>query len=154
MIELKKTSKDKRSLGVGRKKRKKKLLGSVNVVNNRFYEELELVETDNIKVEFDHLVEEITKQGEKFYRNPVYNELKIYKSMIKQFIKHTTDNMFSVEHYIGGRIRIRQKIYTITKIIDQKLEALTKLIISEQSQNIDLLSTLDEIRGLLIDFYK
>jgi len=49
---------------------------------------------------------------------------------------------------------MRQKIYTVTKLIDKKLDALTKLVLTQQAQNITLLATLDEIRGLLIDLYK
>jgi uncharacterized protein YaaR (DUF327 family) len=61
--------------------------------------------------------------------------------------------MISIEHQIGGT-RMKQKIYTVTRIIDQKLSALAELVFSQQAKNINLLATLDEIRGLLIDLYK
>jgi len=152
MIELEKTNKNKKSLEIKNRKKKKKIPGNLNIVQSRFYDELKLVETEDIRIEFNKLVEEITEQGKRFYKNPLYKELKTYKSMIKKFIEYVTDNMFVVEHYTGGRMR--KKIYTLTKIINNKLEALTKLIMSQQKENIDLLSTLDEIRGLLVDLYK
>ena len=79
-------------------------------------------------------------------------ELALYKSMIREFLKYVTDHMLSVEHYTGGKLK--QKIYTVTKIIDERLSALTELVVNQQLQNLDLLSTLDEIRGLLVDLYK
>jgi uncharacterized protein YaaR (DUF327 family) len=152
MIEIEKTERDKKSLNVKRKKEKKKVSEEVNVLQSSFYDELKLAETEEIHIEFDKLVEEITRQGERFSKNPTLQELKLYKSMIREFLKYVTDRMFSVEHHTGGKWK--QKIYTVSKIIDEKLQALTKLVVSQQTDNIDLLATLDEIRGLLIDLYK
>jgi uncharacterized protein YaaR (DUF327 family) len=49
---------------------------------------------------------------------------------------------------------MKQKIYTVTRIIDEELHDLTMYVMSQQTSNINLLSTLDEIRGLLIDLWK
>jgi hypothetical protein len=152
MIEMEKTGKDKKSVRI-KPKSQKRLRETFNVLHSRFYDELQVAETENFHFEFDNLVDEITKQGEKFAKNPNLEELKLYKSMIMEFMKHVTEHMFAVEHHTGGT-RMRQKIYTVTKIIDERLNALTKLVLSQQSSNINLLSTLDEIRGLLIDLYK
>jgi len=152
MIELEKTGRDKKSISIKKKRAKKSSTGSVKVVQSRFYDELRFAETEEIHIEFDKLIAEITKQGEKFSKKPTAQLLKTYKSMIREFLKYITDNMFRVEHYTGGRLK--QKIYTVTIIIDKKLSALTRLMLSQQAQNIDLLSTLDEIRGLLVDLYK
>ncbi len=152
MIEIEKTERDKKNLTVKRKKDKKKISEHVNVLQSRFYDELKLAETEDLHIEFENLVQEITSQGERFYKNPTLQELKLYKSMIRKFLKYVTDRMFAVEQHTGGKWK--QKIYTISKIIDTKLEALTKLVVSQQANNINLLSSLDEIRGLLIDLYK
>ena len=152
MIKLEKTARDKKGLKIGKKKEKKKVGQNVNVIQGSFYDELQNVETEDYRIEFDKLVDEIMKQGERFAKNPTFNELKKYKSMIRQFIKHVTENMVRIEHYTGGRLR--QKIYTLAKIVDERLKALSDLIISNQIKNINLMSKLDEIRGLLIDLYK
>lgn len=152
MIEMEKTGKDKKSIRIKSKSRKN-VQHPVNVVHSRFYDELKIAETESIHVAFDNLIEEIKKQGEKFAKNPNLEELKLYKSMIMEFLKYVTEHMYAVEHHTGGT-RMRQKIYTVTKIIDEKLDALTQFVLSQQAQNINLLATLDEIRGLLIDLYK
>jgi len=152
MIELEKTIKDKKRIQLTNKKGKKKITKNVNIVQGSFYDELQNQELEEYKLEFDKLVYEITEQGKRFAKNPTYKELKKYKSMIRQFIKHVTNNMVSIEHYTGGKFK--QKIYTLARIVDDKLKALSDLIMSNQIQNIDLMSKLDEIRGLLIDLYK
>lgn len=153
MIEMGKTGKDKTNVRIKKRKTQKGSTGLVDIIHSRFYDELKIAETEKVYIEFDNLVEEITTQGEKFSRKPTYESLKIYKSMIMEFLKYATKNMFSVEHHTGGN-RMKQKIYTVTKIIDSKLNALTELIINQQTHNIDLLATLDEIRGMLVDLYK
>ena len=153
MIEMEKTGKDKSNIKVRKKKAQKGSTGEIDIVHSRFYDELKIAETEKIHIEFDNLIEEITKQGENFSRKPTFESLKIYKSMIMEFLKYVAKNMFAVEHNTGGN-RIRQKIYTVTRIIDTKLNSLTELIINQQANNIKLLSTLDEIRGLLVDIYK
>ena len=136
-----------------KKKPSKKVNHPLNIIQSRFYDELKIAETEDIKISFDNLVQAISKQGEKFSKNPTYSELKIYKSMIMEFLKYVTEHMYQVEHYTSGN-HIKQKIYTVTKIIDERLNALSKLVLNQQSSNIDLLATLDEIRGLLVDLYK
>jgi uncharacterized protein YaaR (DUF327 family) len=152
MIEMEKTGKDKKSVRI-KPKSQKKSHEPINLLQSRFYDELRVAQTETFHIEFDKLVDEITKQGEKFAKNPTLEELKIYKSMIMEFMKYVTEHMFAVEHHTGGT-RMRQKIYTVTKIIDERLNALTQLVLNQQAANINLLSTLDEIRGLLIDLYK
>ena len=152
MIELEKTGRDKKNISV-KKKSGKSVHHSLDIVQSRFYDELKIAETENVHIDFENLVAEISRQGKKFAHNPTYEELKIYKSMVMEFMRHVTERMLAVEHRTGGS-PMRQKIYTVTKLIDKKLDALTKLVLTQQAQNITLLATLDEIRGLLIDLYK
>lgn len=153
MIEMEKTDKDKKSIKIRSKKDNKRILHTVDVVQSRFYDELKVAETEQVRVGFDNLTDEITRQGEKFSKNPSLQELKVYKSLVLAFLKHISEHMISIEHQTGGT-RMKQKIYTVTRIIDQKLSALAELVFSQQAKNINLLATLDEIRGLLIDLYK
>ena len=154
MIEMEKTERDKKSVQVkGKKAQKRGSSPSINIMQSRFYDALKIAETENIQIDFDNLVNEITRQGERFSKNPTLQELKTYKSMIMAFLRYIAEHMFSVEHHTGGT-RLRQKIYTVTKIIDERLRALAELVMNQQARNINLLATLDEIRGLLIDLYK
>lgn len=152
MIEMERTGKDKSRISVSRKKKKESAHESVEMVHGRFYDELQLAETEELHLEFDALVQQISEVGKRFGKNPTIELLKQYKSMIREFLEHVTDNMYHVEKHTSGKLR--QKIYTTARIIDQKLEALTELVLTQQARNIDLLATLDEIRGMLIDLYK
>lgn len=153
MIEMEKTSSQKHSVPVKRKKKEKRAHeAGGNIVQRGFFEDLGAAETQQLHLEFDKLVEEITRQGALFAKNPTHERLGLYKSMIKDFLKYVTEHMLQVEHHTGGRLK--QKIYTVTTIIDEKLNDLATYVMSQQADNIQLLSTLDEIRGLLIDLVK
>jgi uncharacterized protein YaaR (DUF327 family) len=153
MIEMEKTSSQKHSVPIKRKKKEKRAQGAGgSIPQSKFYEELASTEVQQLHLEFDRLVEEISRQGDLFARNPTQKQLVLYKSMIKDFLKYVSEHMFQVEHYTGGKLK--QKIYTVTTIIDEKLNDLTTQVMSQQANNIQLLSTLDEIRGLLIDLVK
>ena len=153
MIEMERTGDSKKNIPVkGKKRRSGEGPGSIHLVQGSFYDELRFAELEELHLAFDELVEQITEVGARFAKNPSASLLKRYKSMIRDFLQHVTERMYLVEHHTGGRLR--QKIYTVTSIIDQRLSALTDLVMSQQSRNIDLLATLDEIRGLLVDLYK
>ena len=154
MIEMEKTSSNKRSISVKRKKEKRSKGASpeIEVIQSRFYDELRIAQIQDLHIEFDDLVAEIAKKGDEFARDPTPELLTIYKSMIKEFLQYVSKRMFQVEHHTGGRLK--QKIYTVTKIIDERLNALTGMVLSQQADNISLLATMDEIRGLLFDLYK
>lgn len=153
MIEMERTGDSKKNIPVkGKKRRKTGPPHPIHLVQGSFYDELRFAEAEEVHLAFDELIEQITEVGARFAKNPTAPLLKQYKSMIREFLEHVTEHMYLVEHHTGGRLR--QKIYTVTRIIDQRLSALTELVMSQQAKNIELLATLDEIRGLLVDLYK
>ena len=135
MIEIEKTERDKKSLNVKRKKGKKKISTSVNLVHSRFYDELKLAEVEEIHIEFVKLVQEITRQGEKFYKNPNYEELKHYKSMVKEFLKYVTDRMFSLEHYTGGKWKQKTEVTLRDRLNQETGELFSVLCIGPAGEN-------------------
>ena len=135
-----------------KEKRSKGASPEIEVIQSRFYDELRIAQIQDLHIEFDDLVAEIAKKGDEFAKDPTPELLTIYKSMIKEFLQYVSKRMFQVEHHTGGRLK--QKIYTVTKIIDERLNALTGMVLSQQADNISLLATMDEIRGLLFDLYK
>lgn len=153
MLEIERTEGDKKNIKIKKKKTSKSAPEEVSITHSTFYDELKIIEAEQLDIEFDNLIDEITKQGEKFYKNPTLKELKIYKSMIAEFLGFIKGNMFKIEQKIGGR-NLRKKIYTVAHIIDKKLEELSHMIFKQEHKHIELLSKLDEIRGLLIDLYR
>lgn len=86
-------------------------------------------------------------------RSMTLRNLKRYKELIGAFISELTANAYSVHQDTGFDQYGHRRLYVIVQEIDQKLESLTREVIHGQADNLDLVSRLDEIRGLLLDIY-
>lgn len=126
----------------------------ISVKQSPFYDKLlEVTEIKEIKLELDQLIDEIDNTGRKFAKKPNIENLKEYKSLIKAFLDTVIDKMFKIKEKMGHRSWVKQKVYITVDKINKKLEQLTNFILKKEKENIDLLATLDEIRGLLVDLY-
>ena len=59
--------------------------------------------------------------------------------------------MLDLEEKTSGVNILKRKRFTIIKVVDKKLNDLTKELIKNQKIQIDILSRIEEINGLLID---
>lgn len=60
---------------------------------------------------------------------------------------------YDIREELGWNQRGQSKVYSLLKKVDQKLEDLTKDFIDKESEQLDLLGKLGEIRGMLVDLY-
>ncbi|PRX26443.1 hypothetical protein BX659_12033 [Orenia metallireducens] len=116
-----------------------------------FLEELTKVHGVQIKGKLDELLEMIDQQGERLNKHRTFRELIRYKKMVKQFVKETVGQMYDVQEDYSP---MQGKVHTIVKSVDKSLEDLTKMILDEQSSQLDILGKLDEVRGMLVDLYR
>ena len=127
----------------------------INVKQSLFYDKLlEVTEIKEVNLELDRLVDQIDDAGKKFAQNQDIKNLQEYKSLIKAFMDTVIEKMFKVKEKMGHRSWVKQKVHITVEKINKKLEKLTDFILEKENKNINLLATLDEIRGLLVDLYK
>lgn len=75
-----------------------------------------------------------------------------YKKAVKTFVNFAVKHALDVKSVISGGLNpIKQKSYTIVKIIDQKVERLTQELLFNQIEKLQILERLDEIKGLLVN---
>ena len=97
------------------------------------------------------LAERIGKQGEAVTKKADLSELQKYRELIAQLLNETTSNSFAFCKMDKFDARGRHKVYAVVKRINQKLDELTSEVLREQTDNIRLLSIVDDIRGMLVD---
>ena len=103
--------------------------------------------------QLDKLLKQIDEQGARLSKTPTYDELKAYRTLIKNFVGEAVNNMYEL-HTQSGWDRIgRQKVYTTVRKIDKKLEEMAEKIRLGQSKQLDIIASHDAIRGLLVDLY-
>ena len=99
------------------------------------------------------LTEKINYQGEIVAKRADIREMQKYRTMITELINETVSNAYSFHKENSFDGRGRPRIYAIIKQVNEKLDQMTQSILSEQSDKIQLMHCVDDIRGLLVDMF-
>ena len=86
-------------------------------------------------------------------KTPTYDELKAYRTLIKDFVGAAVSNMYELNTQAGWDRMGRQRAYTVIRKIDRKLEDMAEKIRLGQSDKLDVIASHDAIRGMLVDLY-
>lgn len=118
-----------------------------------FASQLEDQQGDVTREQLQQMLEQIDEQGEKLTKTPTYDELKAYRSLIKNFVGTVVSQMYSVNTQAGWDRMGRQKVYTTVRKIDRELENMAEKIRLGQTKQLDIVASHDAIRGMLVDLY-
>ena len=118
--------------------------------------ETELMEQQSEGVsheEMEAMHKKIDEQAARLSRTPTYDELKEYRTLIKNFVGAAVSNMYEVHTSAGWDRMGRQRVYTTIRKIDRKLEDMAERIRLGQSAQLDVIAAHDAIRGMLVDIF-
>lgn len=93
----------------------------------------------------------IQEQGDRLARHMTVRELKLYRQMVKQFLEDTLRRGVGLKEVRGFDRRGRVKRYKLLEEVDSKLVLLAEEMLETEEGRIELLNTLGEIRGILIN---
>ena len=127
--------------------------GSVQDTGAEFSMELFDQEGEISQEHLDKLMKQIDAQGAKLSVTPTYDELKEYRTLIKNFVGEAVSHMYDMHTQAGWDRMGRQKVYTTVRKIDKKLEEMAERIRLGQAKRLDILASHDAIRGMLLDLY-
>lgn len=101
--------------------------------------------------ELKKMVDDIKKKGNRLVLTKTYADVRLYKKMIKEYLESVLQFMYDTNKDIS----FWQTQYFITiETVDGKLEELTKALIGDEKENLDIAGTIDEIQGLIVDIYR
>ncbi len=103
--------------------------------------------------DLEKLMKKIDEQGERLSQTPTYDELKEYRTLIKNFVGEAVARMYDMNTEAGWDRMGRQKVYTTVRKIDKKLEDMAERIRLGHADKLDILASHDAIRGMLLDLY-
>ena len=95
--------------------------------------------------------DKIDKQGEQLADRVDVKEYEKYRRLIREFLDEIVSNGYSFVKEDAYASRGRHRYIATVKIVDQKLDELGKEVMKEHADRIELLSKIDDIRGLLLD---
>ena len=103
--------------------------------------------------QMEELLKQIDEQAARLSKTPTYDELKAYRTMIKNFIGTAVSMMYELHSEAGWDRMGRQRAYTTVRKVDEKLEEMAEKIRLGQSEQLDIIASHDAIRGMLVDLY-
>lgn len=109
----------------------------------------------DIRGNLDVLQSRVDTAAANLIEKPNQMTLDEYKDAISHLIAYLIDNSSQIEKTFSlkkGKDGARKHLVRV-EIIDQKLDELTREVLKTQKPVLDLVNRLDEIRGILLDFY-
>jgi uncharacterized protein YaaR (DUF327 family) len=114
------------------------------------------------------LQDAVQSAGDDLKNRPFPEEIQRYKRAVKNFLRYVVEYGFAAERQIGIPQYLRpgyrgsparpdardRKTYTIVQVVDEKLERLAAGILTGQTGQLELLTRLEEINGILIDLLR
>ncbi len=132
-------------------------LQNVNLKNQRVLDKsfkftlLANLEKDDLKDKLKVMIDEISDIGNKISKHMDVKDMRLYREKIRVFINEAVSNShnFSRDNFLDSRGRHR--VYGIVRLVDERLDELTKQLLSDEKNNMDILGKVGEIKGLLLD---
>lgn len=103
--------------------------------------------------DLEKLIREVDKMANKLACSRTLNDLKNYKRAVQNFLNETIKKAYIAQDEASWDPMGRQKLYVLVKKVDENLEEISRQVLSEQKDSLDILKKLDEIRGMLVDMY-
>jgi len=101
--------------------------------------------------QLNKMIADIKKRGSKLITTKTYVDVIMYKKMIKEYLESILKFMYETKKDIS----FWQTQYFITvDTVDNKLEELTRSLLLDEKDNLNIASTIDEIQGMIVDIYR
>ena len=97
------------------------------------------------------LLDAVYSAGERLKERPILENVRQYRQAVKGFLNHVVTRMMIVEENTSGFSIVKRKRFTLIKVIDKQLQNLTDEVIYNQKEQLNILESVDEINGLLVD---
>jgi uncharacterized protein YaaR (DUF327 family) len=137
------------------KKRGKKLkflsiLKSEEIITEETDFQPESLFTDSAN-DIEDVLDKVFETGEKLKKDQSIENIRNYKSTVKQFLEYILKKTLKIEEKTSGINVLKRKKFTLIKIIDRKLESLAVDVLSRQKKQLEILEKIEEINGLIVD---
>jgi uncharacterized protein YaaR (DUF327 family) len=113
----------------------------------------------------EKLLDDVRSAGDDLRNRPFPQEILHYKKAVRDFIHYVVENGLGVDEQIGIPKYLRpgyrgrrgapdsqeRTVRHVIQVVDRKLEEMAARLLSEQLSQLELLSRLEEINGLLVD---
>jgi uncharacterized protein YaaR (DUF327 family) len=98
------------------------------------------------------LLDEVRSAGDTLRDRPFEQEILAYKKAVRNFVHYVVENSYNVDKRQTRFRELRNwNPFVQVHIIDQKLDELAAVCMTGQAAQLEIVSRVDEIKGLLVD---
>lgn len=113
-----------------------------------------LSQTQKIKkIELQSFLSRLETQGKKLANSLSIRDLRDFRNMVKSFLRSTFGQSRKMQEESSWDFQGRPKVMARTTKIDQMLDDLGKQLLDQQAKPLEVLTKIDEIRGLIVDLF-
>lgn len=145
-----KIDRDKKSLGNYIPTSKTLTQGVKRGSETAFDQEMAYHKDDALQLQMQELLKEMDRVSERLNRNLNINDLMLYKKLVKNFLQEACTRAYTIKQQRGRNRRGRTLLITIDTI-DTEVEELINDFMRKEKEPVEILKTMDKIRGMLID---
>lgn len=118
------------------------------------FSEVLLSQTQKIKrQELQSFLGRLETQGKKLAQSLSIRDLKDFRDMVKSFLRSTFGQNRKMQEDSSWDSQGRPRVMARITKIDQSLDELGKQLLDKQAKPLEILTKIDEIRGLIVDLF-
>ncbi len=118
--------------------------------SNSFQSVFKTARLDNFNGSMKELLDIVRARGDAFIHAPQEESLSSYRESVKLFLNRIKEEFLSLKEEFGSSRDGEQRVYQLVNKANGQADAMTKEAFT-QDKALDLLASLDDIRGLVID---
>ena len=99
----------------------------------------------------EELKKKIDEQGERLADKADIKEFEKYRNLIREFIDEIVSNGYTFSKEDTYASRGKRRYIATVDVVNEKLDELGKEVLNDQADKLEILSRIDDIRGLLLD---
>jgi uncharacterized protein YaaR (DUF327 family) len=117
---------------------------------NSFQSVFKTARLDSFNGTMKELIEIVRGRGDQFIRSPQEDTLNSYRESVKYFLKKIKEEFLSLKEEFGASRDGEQRVYQLIDNAGGQADEMTKEAFTKD-RAINLLASLDDIRGLVLD---
>jgi uncharacterized protein YaaR (DUF327 family) len=100
------------------------------------------------------VLDRIFEIGERLKDRPTRQNVFEYRNAVKALLQHVLSEGLTVEERESSPNVLRQKRFTLIRVIDDRLERLASSVLVSQRDTLDVLARVDELNGLIVNLIR
>lgn len=118
-----------------------------------FAQEIGKANHELINRDLQEMIKRIDQIGERLEHSLTLSDLRDYKRLVGDFLRLVSRRGFSVEQEAAWGFSGQQKLYTTVREIDRQMARLGEMVMKKEENHLAVVTTMDTIRGMILDLY-